>query len=127
MPVQQAGMRIEPPWSPPSAISASPTATTTALPLEDPPAECVGLLGFRTGSGLLVWLPPEKHKSSHTVFPTIVSPASRMRVNTGASTSGTQPSRTREPFLIGMPATQILSLIATRLPARLPRDAPLIS
>ena len=32
-------MRIDPPWSPPIAISASPVATTTALPDDEPPAE----------------------------------------------------------------------------------------
>ncbi len=32
MPLKAAGMRIDPPWSPPIAISASPVATTTALP-----------------------------------------------------------------------------------------------
>src|SRR5205823_1329359 len=111
----------------PSAMSASPTASTTALPLEEPPAEWVGLWGLSTGIGLLVWLPPEKQRSSHTVLPTIVPPASRMRVTTVASISGTYPSSTREPFIIGTPATQMLSLIATRLPARLPRGAPTIS
>ena len=47
------------------------------------------LCGFFTGSGCEVWLPPEKHRSSHTVLPRMVPPASRMRVTTVASTSGT--------------------------------------
>jgi hypothetical protein len=44
--------------------------------------------GSYTGPVALVWLPPEKQKYSHTVLPTIVPPASRMRVATVASTSG---------------------------------------
>ena len=32
-------MRIEPPWSPPSAIGTSPSATTAPLPEDEPPAE----------------------------------------------------------------------------------------
>ncbi len=39
MPLKAAGMRIDPPWSPPIAMSASPVATTTALPDDEPPAE----------------------------------------------------------------------------------------
>jgi hypothetical protein len=39
MPQNAAGMRIEPPWSPPNAIGTSPAATTAALPEDDPPAE----------------------------------------------------------------------------------------
>ena len=39
IPEKEAGMRMEPPWSPPIAMSASPRATTTALPEDDPPAE----------------------------------------------------------------------------------------
>ena len=31
-----------------------PFAVMAALPLEEPPAECVGFRGFFTGSGLLV-------------------------------------------------------------------------
>ena len=34
-----AGMRIEPPWSPPIAISISPAPTSAAQPLDEPPAE----------------------------------------------------------------------------------------
>jgi hypothetical protein len=36
-----------------------------------------------------VWLAPEKHKSSQAALPAIVPPASRMRVTTVASISGT--------------------------------------
>ncbi len=34
MPHHAAGMRMEPPWSPPMAMSTAPLATRAALPLE---------------------------------------------------------------------------------------------
>ena len=71
-----------------------------------------------------VWLAPEKHRSSHAALPAIVPPASRMRVTTVASISGTYPSSNAEPFIIGTPATQILSLIATFLPLNSPAAGP---
>ena len=37
MPHMDAGMRIEPPWSPPIAISTSPAATAAPEPDEEPP------------------------------------------------------------------------------------------
>ena len=82
-------MRTEPPWSPPVAMSTSPSATSAALPLDEPPVECVGSCGLRAGARWLVWLPPEKHRSSQAALPTMVPPASRMRVAMVASMSGT--------------------------------------
>ena len=38
-PVQLAGMRTEPPWSVPRAMSTSPAATSAALPEDEPPVE----------------------------------------------------------------------------------------
>ncbi len=114
-----------PPWSPPRAISASPMATTTALPLEEPPAINSGLRGLRTGQGYEVWEPPEKQRSSQTVLPTISAPASSRRVTTVASTRGTYPSIRAEPFRRGIPARAMLSFRATFLPASGPPAAPL--
>ena len=108
-------------------MSASPAASTTALPLDDPPGRMAQLVrvvhGKRLAGMASAW---EKHRSSQTVLPTIVPPASRMRVITVASI-GTYPSSTRDPFAIGTPATQMLSFAATRLPASLPEGAPLMS
>src|SRR6266852_5288372 len=73
------GMRMEPPWSPPMAISTSPAATRAALPDDDPPAEYPRLRGLCTGPVALVWLPPENEKYSQTDLPAISPPASRMR------------------------------------------------
>ena len=127
MPQNALGIRTEPPWSPPIARSAYPAATSAALPLDDPPADFVRSHGLRTGPLREVWLPPEKHRSSHTALPTIVAPASSTRVTTVASRRGTNPSTVADPFIIGSPATSMLSLIATRRPASGPSPAVLIS
>ena len=117
VPHHELGMRTEPPWSPPIARSASPEATRAALPDDEPPVVRSVSHGFLTGPVTDVWLPPEKHRSSHTDLPVIVAPAASSRVTTVASRLGTKPSRVREPFIIGTPATSMLSLIATRRPA----------
>src|ERR687893_159687 len=119
-------IRIDPPWSPPIAISTSPAATSAALPLEEPPAERVWSWGFSTGPVSLVWLPPEKHRCSQTALPTTSPPASSMRVTMVASNSGAYPSSAEEPFIIGIPATQTLSFMATRLLESGPSEAPFI-
>src|ERR671932_2918884 len=105
MPQNAAGMRIEPPWSPPSARSTSPDATSAALPLELPPVVRERSHGLRTGPVQEVWLPPEKHRSSQTALPVIVAPASSSRLTTVASRLGTKPASVCEPFIIGTPAT----------------------
>ena len=120
-------MRMEPPWSPPSARSACPAATSAALPLDDPPAVRERSQGLRTGPVREVWLPPEKHRSSQTAFPAMVAPASSSLVTTVASRRGTNPSTARDPFIIGTPATAMLSLTATRRPASGPSGRPVIS
>src|SRR5919107_1522165 len=108
------------------AMSTSPAATSAALPLDEPPAERVWSWGLSTGPVSEVWLPPEKHRCSQTALPGISPPASRIRVTMVASNSGTYPSSAEEPFIIGTPATQTLSLMAICLPERGPFSAPLI-
>src|SRR5947207_4346552 len=81
--------------------------------------------GLWTGPVAFVWLPPERQKYSQCVLPTISPPASRMRLATVASKSGMKPSSVEAPFIIGTPASMMLSLSATRLPLSLPPGAPL--
>src|SRR6058998_858060 len=108
------------------AMSHSPATTSAALPLEEPPADRFGSCGLSTGPVSEVWLPPEKQRFSQTDLPTISPPASRMRVTTVASTSGTYPSSVDDPFIIGTPARQIVSFTTTCRPASGPSAAPLI-
>jgi hypothetical protein len=88
-PHSAAGMRIDPPWSPPIASSQSPAATTAADPDDDPPAEWPRRRGLCTGPRVLVWLPPERQKFSQCALPARVAPASSRRVTIVASTSAT--------------------------------------
>src|SRR4029453_18699407 len=98
-------------------ISTSPAPMSAPHPDDEPPAEKPCLYGLCTGPIAEVWLPPERQKYSQCDLPTIVPPASRMRVTTVASTSGTYPSSVDAPFIIGTPARHTLSLSTTRLPA----------
>src|ERR1700750_1035134 len=127
VPHPELGMRTEPPWSPPIARSASPEATRAALPDDEPPVVRSVSHGFLTGPVTDVGLPPEKHTSSHTALRGSVAPAASSRVTTVASRLGTNPSRVREPFIIGTPATSMLSLTATRRPASAPSGCSWIS
>src|SRR3954451_15069626 len=124
MALNAGGIRIDPPWSPPSARSPPPEDTSPALPLELPPVVRDGSQGLRTGPVHEVGLPPEKQRSSQTALPVIVAPAPSSRLTTVASREGTKPSRVCEPFIIGTPATAVLSLIATVRPASGPSSAP---
>ncbi len=83
--------------------------------------------GLRTGPLREVWLPPEKHRSSQTALPVIVAPAARILLTTVASRVGMKPSRVSDPFIIGTPATMVLSLTATVRPASGPACASVIS
>jgi hypothetical protein len=108
-------------------MSTAPDATSAALPDDDPPDERDGSQGFRTGPGREVKLDPEKHRSSQTALPAMVAPAARRRLTTVASRVGTNPSTVSEPFIIGTPATMVLSLIATVRPAIGPFPPSVIS
>jgi hypothetical protein len=99
-------------------------ARTTALPLEEPPGLCAGLCGLRTGPWLQVCPAPENAKASQFVVPTMVPPASRIRVTMVASKSGIKPASRLEPIVIGMPAIDTTSLTATRCPWSSPLAAP---
>jgi hypothetical protein len=123
-PENALGIRTEPPWSPPTARSTAPDTTSATLPLDEPPALRVGSQGLRTGQGCDVKLAPEKHRSSHTDLPAMVAPAASSRVTTVASRVGTKPATVRDPLVMGTPATDTLSLIATVLPASGPPGSP---
>jgi hypothetical protein len=89
MPQCDAGMRIEPPWSPPIAMSTSPAATSAPHPLDEPPEVRRSSCGLRTGPEAEVWLPADRHMFSQTALPMISPPAARIRRTTVASSSAT--------------------------------------
>ena len=118
-PQQAAGIRTEPPVSVPRATSASPAATATAEPLDDPPGSRRGSAGF-TGVPDQGFTPlADQHSSVRLVLPTIRAPARRAAATTGASRSaGTACSAiTWQPTVVGRPSTSMQSLTASRGPS----------
>src|SRR5258708_32756544 len=100
-------------------MRASPVATTTAVPDDEPAAEYPILCGLCTGPAAHVWLPPEKQKYSQWTLPTMVPPASSMRVTMVASWSGVYPTSVEAPFICCTHARPKLSYNATFFTASL--------
>ena len=100
--------------------------TKAAHPEDDPPVIRVWSRGCSTGPVADVKLPPLLQRFSQTALPDMHPPESNIRVTTVASTSGIYPSKTREPHIIGIPATQTLSLMAIVFPWSLPFGAPVM-
>src|SRR4051812_1831153 len=117
VPVTAPGCRIEPPVSVLTASGASNAATDAADPPPDPP-------GIRSRSHGL-WVGPYAEcsveepiaNSSMLVLPRIGSPAARSRATTVASYGGIQPSRIREPQVVGRPRVASTSLTAIGTPS----------
>src|SRR5579872_4125192 len=122
-PQNAAGIRALPPSSTPRAMSTSPAVTAAPTPPDEPPAECVGLRGLRGGPNTLDSPNAPADASSRFSLPVIVPPASRIRSTTTASSSGVYDI-VRDPLLIGIPATAMLSLTPIRFPSSGPADAP---
>ena len=125
-PQQAAGTLTDPPVSVPNATSASPVATATADPLEEPPGSRLGSRGL---SGVPAqWLIPlaDQHSSVRLALPTIRAPPSRADATTGASVWARSAisATTGHPAVVGSPATSMQSLTASRGPASLPSASP---
>ena len=115
-----AGLRIDPPWSPPKEMSTSPAASAAPDPDDEPPVTCSGSWGLIGGG-------KSPTKPIMACLPTTLPPAARTRVTTVASTSGTKPSRAADVKTCGIPATLMWSLNETVLPASSPLADPPMS
>src|SRR5215468_10812578 len=117
-PQHAAGMRTEPPVSVPNERSASPIATATADPLDDPPGRRLASRGL-TGVPAQ-WFTPlgDQHSSVSPVLPTIRAPAWRADATTAASlAAGSAISATTgHPTVVGTPATSMQSFTPSRGP-----------
>ena len=118
VPQHADGIRTDPPVSEPRATSASPVATATAEPLEDPP-------GIRLASSGLTGVPNQGlvpmgsiASSCRLVLPTIRAPAARAPDRQAASRGAgfATCSTAREPAVVGIPSTSMRSLTASRVP-----------
>ena len=116
-PQSAAGWRIEPPVSVPSAKSASPAATATAEPPDDPPGTRSARHGFFTAPNAEFSFELPMANSSRFVFPIITAPVASRRSTTVAEYGGTYPSRMREPAVVTTPFVPMMSLHAHGMPA----------
>ena len=107
----------------PRPTSASPTATATADPLDEPP-------GIRSGSSGFCGVPvhgftpsADRQSSVRFVFPTILAPAARAAATTGASRSAgfARSAITGQAAVVGTSSTSMASFTARRGPP--PRDS----
>src|SRR6478752_5414207 len=117
MPHRAAGWRIEPPVSVPIESGAWKALTAAAEPPEDPPGTRSRSHGLAVGPKALCSVDEPIANSSMFVLPRIGSPAARTRATTVASYGGTQPSRIREPQVVGSPRVASTSLTAIGTPS----------
>jgi hypothetical protein len=78
-PQKPAGMRIDPPPSPPVAMGSSPPATAAAEPPDEPPAVRPGRQGLWVTPCSLVTLTLSPPNSLAVVWPTLTTPAASRR------------------------------------------------
>src|SRR5690606_35944577 len=117
-PQKAAGRRTDPPVSLPRARGTAPAATAAADPPDEPPATRSGSKGLSTGPNAEFSLVDPIPNSSRFVLATTTAPAASRRSTTVAVYGGTNRARSLEPAVVGVPATQMLSLTATGRPAR---------
>ena len=101
-----AGMRSEPPPSPPWATGTARAATRAAEPPEEPPAVCSRLQGLWVGPRHSFSVVPMMASSGRLVLARKTRPAWRRRLMATDSWSGTKPSRKRVEAVKGTPATK---------------------
>ena len=88
-PQNEAGWRMEPPVSEPSATTAVPCATTAAEPPLEPPGTRSGATGLRTGPKAEFSVEDPMANSSQLVLPMMMPPARSNRSTAVASYGGT--------------------------------------
>src|SRR3712207_5365813 len=109
-PQKDAGMRMEPPPSVPSAKGVTPAATEVAAPALEPPGvlEVAQALRVTPESGLSP--PPALHPNSVVVvLPMTHAPAALTRSTEGASASATLSAMVRDPNVVLTPPTLMRS------------------
>ena len=117
-PHNEAGMRIEPPVSVPSAPSAMPVATAIADPLDDPPGMRVESQGLRAVPKC--GLSPVTPRAISCVFvlPMMDAPACLSFSMTNASVSGMLSAKNFDPIVVRSPAVSYKSFTAMGIPRR---------
>src|SRR5207244_12535748 len=84
-PQHEAGMRIDPPVSPPNATDAIPAATAAPLPPLEPPGVMPSRQGFWVAGKIMFVVPIDAASSGRLVLPRIAIPAALARATGTAS------------------------------------------
>src|ERR1700733_9754834 len=124
MPQTAAGWRIEPPGALPMASGASEAAPAAADPPDEPPGILVRSHGLWLGPYAEFSVDEPIANSSMLVLPRMIAPACLSLVVIVASYGGCQPSRMREPQVVGRPTVVNTSLTAIGTPASGPSRSP---
>ncbi len=125
-PVKPAGMRIDPPPSPPVASGQAPVATATAAPPEEPPGVSAGFQGLRVTPVSGLSFTPFQPRSGMVVRAKMSMPASRSRAMWGWSSASATGSRVRLPLRFGRSFAPWFSLMASGTPSSGPFGSPFI-
>src|SRR5579859_3107305 len=115
-PQNDAGSRIEPPVSVPSAPRHSSAATAAAEPPEEPPATRSSPDGLRVGPNAEFSVDDPIANSSILALPTKTAPAARSLAMTVASYGGTKLPRIFDAQVVRIPRVRKISLMANGIP-----------
>src|SRR5688500_6817075 len=103
-PQHDAGIRIEPPPTPPPASGTIPLATAAPDPPDEPPTVTSGFHGFRQMPNYSDSVHGTRPNSGVFVLPTTIRPARLYRRTISESTGGLQSLNSRLPHVSGSPA-----------------------
>src|SRR5215472_19328912 len=117
MPHTAPGCRIEPPVSVPMPSGASNAVTAAEEPPEDPPGTRLRFQGLCDGPNAEFSVDDPIANSSMLALPRITTPACLSRRVMVASYGGRQPSRIRDPQVVGISVVVKTSLSASGTPA----------
>src|SRR3546814_10917626 len=118
MPVNAAGMRIDPPPSEPMLSAAMPVAAATAAPPDEPPGVISGFQGLRVTPVRSEWVTPFQPISGVVVLPRRTATESLSRAAAGAfSSQGWSGSTVRDPRKVGQPRARTRSLTVAGTPS----------
>ena len=117
-PVKPAGIRIDPPPSPPEAMGTRPPATAAAEPPEDPPGVLPCCHGLCVAPWRLVRVQLMPPNSDAVVKPTSTAPAARSRATWVLSRAAIRSAKTSEASVCGHPATSSSSLMPMGTPPK---------
>src|SRR5271167_3611876 len=123
IPLQAAGIRIEPPPSLAWAIGTAPAATNAPEPDDDAPAVCSVFHGLRTGLSRGCSAEALKPYSDIRVLPNDVIPVARYIRAKSPSISAGRGDHASVPRIVGSPATSTLSLMNVGTPLKKPARA----